>query len=78
MMKENFSDVWEIAGSGSGATSPADSPAMRVDYMFVSKPYGKSDTTNQRALRPISARVLSSLASDHLPLLTEFEFSTEK
>lgn len=78
MMKEDFSDVWETAGSGSGATSPADSPARRIDCMFVSKPYGKSDTTYQRALRPISTRVLSSRASDHLPLLTEFEFSTEK
>lgn len=78
MMKENLSDVWEVAGSGAGATFPADSPATRMDYVFVSKPLGKSDTTFRRALRPISARVLPSRASDHLPLLTEFEFSTEK
>jgi endonuclease/exonuclease/phosphatase family metal-dependent hydrolase len=78
MLKESFSDVWEVAGSSAGATFPADSPATRIDYVFVSKPYGKSDTTYRRALMPISARVLPSRASDHLPLLTEFEFSTEK
>jgi endonuclease/exonuclease/phosphatase family metal-dependent hydrolase len=78
MMKESFEDVWALAGRGAGATAPADSPATRVDYVFVSKPHGRSDSTVQGTLRPISARVLPSRASDHLPLLTEFEFSTEK
>jgi endonuclease/exonuclease/phosphatase family metal-dependent hydrolase len=78
MMRESFTDVWETVGGGAGATYPADSVATRIDYVFVSRPYGKSDTSYQRTLRPISARVLSSRASDHLPLLTEFEFSTEK
>ena len=78
IMKESFSDAWEAVGSGVGATWPADSPSVRVDYIFISRSYGKSDTTDRRTLRPITARVLSSRASDHLPLLVEFGFSTEK
>jgi endonuclease/exonuclease/phosphatase family metal-dependent hydrolase len=78
MMKEDFDDVWALLGKGPGATAPAGSRSTRLDYVFVSKPHGRSDSTGQGTLRPISARVLSSRASDHLPLLTEFEFSTEK
>ena len=70
LMKEKFDDVWALVGRGAGATVPADSPATRHDYVFVSKPYGRSDSTVQRTLMPVSARVLPSRTSDHLPLLS--------
>lgn len=70
-LKNDFSDAWDIAGSGDGYTYSTSDPKKRIDYVFMNK--NKSDTTSSILLRPVSARVLSTNASDHLPLLVEFE-----
>jgi endonuclease/exonuclease/phosphatase family metal-dependent hydrolase len=68
-MKDEFVDVWGEVGSGDGLTYPAQNPARRVDYIFLSKQQGVE------SLRPRSARVVATNASDHLPLVVEFEIS---
>lgn len=71
MMKEDFIDTWEESGEGSGFTYPTATPEKRIDYIFISKPA----TGSPIVLRPVSANVLQSEASDHLPLLVEFRIS---
>jgi len=72
LMKEDFLDTWEAVGQGDGFTYPAATPEKRIDYIFITKP----TTGGSLVLRPISAKVLRSDASDHLPLLVEFMIST--
>ena len=67
-MLENFKDVWEELKSNEGFTYPADNPIKRIDYIF----YANSDQNNYK-LTPISADVINSDASDHLPVVAEFE-----
>lgn len=71
LMKEDFLDCWEAVGAGNGFSYPAAKPEKRIDYIFVAK----SSTGFSIQLRPISAKVLQSLASDHLPVVIEFEIS---
>ncbi|HLF19222.1 MAG TPA: endonuclease/exonuclease/phosphatase family protein, partial [Bacteroidota bacterium] len=72
-LKIDFFDTWVVAGSGDGYTYPTLQPKQRIDYIFIKK--NKSDTSSSALLRPVSARVLSTNASDHLPLLVEFELN---
>ncbi|MBI3587389.1 MAG: endonuclease/exonuclease/phosphatase family protein, partial [Ignavibacteriales bacterium] len=75
LMKERFIDSWEISGAGPGFSFPADTPKQRIDYVFLSK----NTVQHQKAflmLRPVSARVLQTDASDHLPVLVELELNT--
>jgi len=62
-MKTRFRDVWEDAGSGTGFTFSSTQRRSRIDYIYL---LAGSDW------RAIRAEVLSSPASDHLPLLVEF------
>lgn len=71
LMKEDFFDAWEVGGTGPGLTYPTDTAKKRIDYVFVSKYSG----THASALRAVSAGVIQTNASDHRPLLIEFEFS---
>jgi endonuclease/exonuclease/phosphatase family metal-dependent hydrolase len=76
-LKEEYLDAWELAGTWDGFTFPSDAPKKRIDYAFANNSR-KSDSTSAAVhLRPLSAHVVQSLASDHLPLLVEFELSTE-
>lgn len=74
LMKEDFLDAWEEAGAGMEFTYPADTAKKRIDYVFVSKIKGPASGT----LRVLSARVIQTPASDHLPLLVEVEFSRQQ
>ncbi|HJQ01342.1 MAG TPA: endonuclease/exonuclease/phosphatase family protein [Jatrophihabitans sp.] len=60
-------DVFATAGSGDGFTYSAAQPVRRIDGLFADP-----------RLRPVRAEVVDSadvrIASDHLPLLAEFEF----
>jgi len=77
-LKEAYLDAWELAGTWEGFTFPSDVPKKRTDYIFTSN-FQKPDSTSTAVhLRPLSAHVVKSLASDHLPLLVEFEISTER
>jgi len=64
-LRTTFADAWPLAGGGEGFTFPANAPDRRIDYVWVSQP---------NRLRPISASVPASDASDHRPLVVEFQF----
>ena len=51
-----FTDTWTAVGSGDGFTIPVEAPAKRIDWILL------------RGLDPVSADVLKSDASDHLPV----------
>lgn len=75
LMKEEFADSWEAAGKESGSTYPAEKPTKRIDFVFVSKSNSKNDAPSV-GLKPSSARVIDSDASDHRPLLVEFQLTS--
>jgi len=52
-----FTDTWTAVGRGDGFTIPVEAPTRRIDWILV------------RGLEPVSAEVLRSEASDHLPVL---------
>lgn len=54
---EQFVHSFAQAGTGSGYTSPPENPVETIDYIFVSPD-----------IEVVSAEVISSLASDHLPV----------
>jgi endonuclease/exonuclease/phosphatase family metal-dependent hydrolase len=58
MRDAGFRDAWTECGQGDGFTYPADRPAKRIDYLFLSNP-----------LRCTSATVVDTQVSDHRPLL---------
>ena len=60
-----FTDTWIAAGAGDGFTIPAEQPRKRIDYIWLSK---------RGAIEPLKAWVPQSQASDHLPVVAEFEF----
>jgi endonuclease/exonuclease/phosphatase family metal-dependent hydrolase len=63
LMLENFVDAWAAGGAaGGGLTYPADKPSKRIDYIF----HGAGVSVK-------GARVVGTLASDHLPLVAELE-----
>lgn len=77
-MKSDFLDSWETVGNGDGLTFPADTAKKRIDYIFVSKTRNANDASPATMLRPVSAQVIPTQASDHSPLLVEFELTTMK
>jgi len=63
-MAKTFDDTWAMVGKGDGFSFSADRPHERIDYLWISK---------NTPLRPLKAWVPSSRASDHLPVVAEFE-----
>ena len=61
---EQMVDCWPLAGAGPGFTIPVQFPAARIDYVFIEK---------DSPLKPGKAWVPLSKASDHLPVVVEFE-----
>lgn len=62
LMLTRFADAW--AGAAGGFTYPSDKPSKRIDYVFFRGAGGA---------RVRAARVVSSHASDHLPLVVDLE-----
>lgn len=56
-----FKDSWALSGSGDGFTFSSTAPKSRIDYILL----GKSWPT------PTHAEVVSTTASDHLPLVVD-------
>lgn len=56
-----LADTWKEVGRGPGFTFSSSAPWSRIDYIFHSS-----------ALRPLSASVIETNASDHLPIVAEF------
>ena len=73
-----FQDCWAIAGSGQGSTSPASSPQMRSDYVFVSKTQSPTDSkTIQTGLKAVNAEVVATTASNHLPFIVDLKIVSQ-
>jgi hypothetical protein len=62
-MTSKWQDAWPAAGFGNGWTIPVPTPTRRIDYIWTSKGSG---------LRPRTAYVPYTEASDHFPVLAEF------
>ncbi|WP_245745208.1 endonuclease/exonuclease/phosphatase family protein [Lentibacillus persicus] len=55
-----FNDGWTESGEGIGYTYSASSPSQRIDYILTSE-----------GMRTSNARVIDTLASDHLPVVMD-------
>jgi endonuclease/exonuclease/phosphatase family metal-dependent hydrolase len=65
LMLTKFSDSWVSAkAKGPGLSYPADKPAKRIDYVF---------TRQSDRIRTKKAWLVSTPASDHLPLVADVE-----
>lgn len=65
LMRAKFDDAWSGAKPGeAGLSYPADKPTKRIDYIFTRK----SDRIKAKR-----AWIVSSLASDHLPVIADLE-----
>lgn len=63
-MTQTFQDTWTKVGQGNGFSFPANSVNRRIDYIWFTQP---------EVLKPLEAWLPKSEASDHLPLVAEFE-----
>lgn len=77
-LKRDFVDTWEQTTAGNGFTFPSDGPRKRIDYVFTLKKPKPDSVSVVIQLRPVSARVPQTTASDHLPVVVEFELTTER
>jgi endonuclease/exonuclease/phosphatase family metal-dependent hydrolase len=64
-LAEFLRDAWPAVGKGQGFTIPVRKPARRIDYLWYTP----------GALTPMSAAVISTNASDHLPVVVEFRLN---
>ena len=65
LMLPKFEDAWfRSKAKGDGLSYPADKPVKRIDYIFYRANGG---------VRAKRARVVSTLASDHIPVMAELE-----
>jgi endonuclease/exonuclease/phosphatase family metal-dependent hydrolase len=71
-MKEKFIDVWEYLNDEPGLTYPTENPNKRIDYIFIKK---QNEQKEEVRMIPTKIFVLESIASDHLPVIVEFEIS---
>ena len=78
LLKQDFSDAWEQSGKGSGYTYSTASPRQRNDYIFILKNPKPDSASTPVHLRTVAARILSSSASDHVPLVVDFELTSER
>lgn len=62
---ERFADLWTDVGQPPGATWPAAAPLRRIDYILAQMPAASGWI-------PLRARVPSTRASDHRPVVLEF------
>ena len=65
LMLTGFQDAWVSAkAKETGLSYPADKPTKRIDYLF---------TRQSDRIRAQQAWVVNTLASDHLPVVTDLE-----
>jgi endonuclease/exonuclease/phosphatase family metal-dependent hydrolase len=63
-LSQTFQDAWASAGVGEGFSFPANGANRRIDYIWLTRP---------EALIPRKIWLEQSEASDHLPVVAEFE-----
>lgn len=56
-LTRRLTDVWARVGDGDGFTIPVEAPDRRIDYVLTTP-----------SLQPVSAEVIATDASDHLPV----------
>ncbi len=61
-----LTDAWAAVGKGEGFTIPVRAPTRRIDWILV------------RGLEPVSAEVIRTEASDHLPVLATLRLPTAR
>jgi endonuclease/exonuclease/phosphatase family metal-dependent hydrolase len=67
LMRQGFDDAWASSQpTAEGFSYPADKPAKRIDYILTRKSDG---------IKTKRAWIVSTLASDHVPVLAELEIS---
>jgi endonuclease/exonuclease/phosphatase family metal-dependent hydrolase len=76
--RKDFEDSWQLVERGDGFTFPSDLPKKRIDYIMILNNSKRDSASAAVQLRPMSARVIRSAASDHLPLVIEFELRSER
>jgi endonuclease/exonuclease/phosphatase family metal-dependent hydrolase len=65
LMRTLFDDAWITSGAkGDGFSYPADKPSKRIDHIFYRPANG---------MRAKKARVVETLASDHVPVVATIE-----
>jgi endonuclease/exonuclease/phosphatase family metal-dependent hydrolase len=65
LMLTIFEDAWlRSRAKGEGWSYPADKPVKRIDYIF---------TRSSDRIRAKQAWIVSTLASDHLPVVADLE-----
>jgi endonuclease/exonuclease/phosphatase family metal-dependent hydrolase len=65
LMRNTFDDAWnEAQPRAEGFSYPADKPVKRIDYIF----HRSADRIRAR-----NARIIQTLASDHLPVVADLE-----
>jgi len=70
LVSEQFADAWtESMSSDQGLSYPADKPAKRIDYIW----FRRADR-----IRPKRAWIVSTLASDHVPVVADLEIERSK
>ncbi|WP_414660080.1 endonuclease/exonuclease/phosphatase family protein [Horticoccus sp. 23ND18S-11] len=62
-IREVLTDTWKAVGQGDGFTIPVRKPTKRIDYVWITPD----------SITPVSMAVLSSEASDHLPIVAELK-----
>jgi endonuclease/exonuclease/phosphatase family metal-dependent hydrolase len=60
-VREFLSDSWTMINKDPGFTIPVKKPSRRIDYVWITK----------SSIEPLKLEVLSSEASDHLPIIAE-------
>jgi len=70
-LKETIYDVWDEAGEGAGYTFHTEDLNIRIDYIFY--PARHDTETAGIYFRPIHSYTIQTPASDHLPVVAEFE-----
>jgi endonuclease/exonuclease/phosphatase family metal-dependent hydrolase len=63
-MHAMFADTWELVGQGEGFTYSSIKPHERIDYIWISP---------DKSIVPIKAWIPDTQASDHFPLVADFE-----
>jgi endonuclease/exonuclease/phosphatase family metal-dependent hydrolase len=63
-MNALLDDSWKLIGKGEGWTIPAERPRRRIDYIWISK---------KNSIVPLRAWVPETEASDHRPVVVEFQ-----
>jgi endonuclease/exonuclease/phosphatase (EEP) superfamily protein YafD len=60
-VREFLSDSWTMVNNDPGFTIPVKKPSRRIDYVWITKD----------SIEPVKLEVLTSEASDHLPIIAE-------